>query len=248
MANLYGPRIVTDGLVLHLDAANRKSYPGSGSTWYDLSGRNNHVSWQQSPTGGTNGNSTISWSSSNNGKFQFTTANNDQDYFFRADTTTGLPTGDPNYTIDIVASMINGNAAWHLFAYGNQTSQQSNGIYFNTGNALTKYFYSNDWNMINNFSTTVGYGNIFNYTETYDPSTNLLKGYLNGSLIVTHTVSVNPNITLYGNGRLAIGGGVITANRANWGGDMYSVKLYNTTLSANEVQQNYNALKGRFGL
>ena len=38
MANLYGPRIVTDGLVLHLDAGNSKSYPGSGSTWYDLSG------------------------------------------------------------------------------------------------------------------------------------------------------------------------------------------------------------------
>ena len=35
-----GPDIVTDGLVSHLDAANTKSYPGSGSTWYDLSGNN----------------------------------------------------------------------------------------------------------------------------------------------------------------------------------------------------------------
>ena len=38
MSNLYGPRIVTDGLVLHLDAGNRKSYPLSGNTIYDLSG------------------------------------------------------------------------------------------------------------------------------------------------------------------------------------------------------------------
>ena len=45
MSNLYGPRIVTDGLVLHLDAGNRKSYPGSGSTWYDLSGQDNHLYW-----------------------------------------------------------------------------------------------------------------------------------------------------------------------------------------------------------
>ena len=37
MSVFGGPDIVTDGLVLHLDAANRKSYPGSGSTWYDLS-------------------------------------------------------------------------------------------------------------------------------------------------------------------------------------------------------------------
>ena len=34
----YSPHIVTDGLVLCLDAANPRSYPGSGTTWYDLSG------------------------------------------------------------------------------------------------------------------------------------------------------------------------------------------------------------------
>ena len=37
MARFLGPRIVTSGLVLCLDAANRKSYPGSGTTWFDLS-------------------------------------------------------------------------------------------------------------------------------------------------------------------------------------------------------------------
>ena len=38
MALAHNPRIVTDGLVLCLDAANSKSYPGSGTTWYDISG------------------------------------------------------------------------------------------------------------------------------------------------------------------------------------------------------------------
>ena len=38
----HSPRIVTDGLVLCLDAANTKSYPGSGTTWTDLSGRGNN--------------------------------------------------------------------------------------------------------------------------------------------------------------------------------------------------------------
>lgn len=37
MSIYHHPRIVTDGLVLHLDAANKKSYPGSGTVWYDLS-------------------------------------------------------------------------------------------------------------------------------------------------------------------------------------------------------------------
>ena len=44
MANLYGPRIVTDGLTLHLDATNTKSYNGSGTTIYDISGNGyNHT-------------------------------------------------------------------------------------------------------------------------------------------------------------------------------------------------------------
>lgn len=249
MSNNYGPRIVTDGLVLCLDAADRNSYPLSGNTWYDLSGNGNHVTWQQSPTGGTNGNSNISWSSDNQGKFMFTTSNNDQDYYFRSDSTTGLPAGDPNYSTEIICSIINANAPWHLFAYGQQTTNQSNGIYYqNVQNQIRHYFYGNDFVMIANFSSVVGFNNIFHYIETYNPATNLLKAYLNGLLITTNTVSTNPNITLYGSGRLAVGGGVITLDRNNFGGNMYITKLYSRTLSANEVRQNYNATKGRFGL
>lgn len=46
----HSPRIVTNGLVVYLDAANRRSYPGSGSTWYDLSGLDNHISFPDMPT------------------------------------------------------------------------------------------------------------------------------------------------------------------------------------------------------
>ena len=41
MAIKHSPRIVTDGLVAHYDAANTKSYPGSGTTWKDISGNGN---------------------------------------------------------------------------------------------------------------------------------------------------------------------------------------------------------------
>ncbi len=40
MAQVFGPTIVRNGLVLALDAADKKSYPGSGTTWYDISGNN----------------------------------------------------------------------------------------------------------------------------------------------------------------------------------------------------------------
>jgi hypothetical protein len=49
----YNPRIVTDGLVLALDAGNTKSYPGSGTTWTDLSGRENHHTVTGSPAYGS---------------------------------------------------------------------------------------------------------------------------------------------------------------------------------------------------
>ena len=50
MPNYYGPRIVTDGLQLYLDAANVKSYPGSGTDWRDLSGNSNTSSLVNGPT------------------------------------------------------------------------------------------------------------------------------------------------------------------------------------------------------
>lgn len=58
MAYQNGPRIITDGLKICLDARNPKSYPGSGGTWYDLSGNGNHCVFNATPT----------WS---NGEFTF---------------------------------------------------------------------------------------------------------------------------------------------------------------------------------
>ena len=42
MAYFTGPNIVQDGLVLALDAGSTRSYPGTGTTWYDLSGNENN--------------------------------------------------------------------------------------------------------------------------------------------------------------------------------------------------------------
>ena len=50
MGVAYNSRIVTDGLALCLDAANSKSYPGSGSTWTDLSGNGNNATLTNGPT------------------------------------------------------------------------------------------------------------------------------------------------------------------------------------------------------
>jgi hypothetical protein len=54
MSTIYNTRIVTDGLVLYVDAANPKSWTGSGSTWFDLSPSGNHMTLVGSPTKGSN--------------------------------------------------------------------------------------------------------------------------------------------------------------------------------------------------
>jgi hypothetical protein len=61
MAFNYSPRIVTDGLVLYLDAANPRSYPGSGTTWSDLSRGGNNGVLTNGPT----------FNSANNGSIVF---------------------------------------------------------------------------------------------------------------------------------------------------------------------------------
>lgn len=50
-----GPKIVTDGLVLYLDAANTKSYPGTGSTWFDLSGNGRNFTGNSANISPSNG-------------------------------------------------------------------------------------------------------------------------------------------------------------------------------------------------
>ena len=60
MSLSHSPKIVTNGLVLCLDAADKKSYPGTGTTWFDRSGRGNHGTLVNSPTfNSTNGGSII---------------------------------------------------------------------------------------------------------------------------------------------------------------------------------------------
>jgi hypothetical protein len=55
MATNYNPGIVTSGLVLCLDAGNTKSYPGSGTTWTDLSGNGNTGTLVNSPSYSSSG-------------------------------------------------------------------------------------------------------------------------------------------------------------------------------------------------
>ena len=235
MANLYGPRIVTDGLVLHLDAGNRKSYPGSGNTWYDLSGNNNHGTFNGTASFDSatrsmsfdSGSNTYITTSFNTIYSQITlscwfntqTQDTDSASILRPILMLGDFVSDGPLEISMLR---NGIADAHK-------------IRFEIGfdNATYRYITSNTYN-----------DEIW-HNVVLIKDNNVMSVYIDNQFLTTKTGDIN---NLYDNSiGLRIGGGTsITARR--FLGKVSNVSVYNKALSANEVQQNYNATKGRFGL
>jgi len=213
MSVYAGPEIVSDGLVLCLDAANRKSYPGSGTTWFDLSGSNNNGTIANGPT----------FSSSNGGIFQFD----------------GI---DDNVIIPINLSSI----PHTVIAIARYTGVTSNRIITsNNGNWLmgwwggqTNKYYAESW--VSSSSGDTAETSWLSFAATGNTTTDQWSLYRNGKIIV------QPNTNGAGgpNG-LKIGG---------WTSSEFStcqasvLMAYNRVLTAAEIQQNFNAFRGRFGI
>jgi hypothetical protein len=216
----YNPRTVTDGLVLALDAGNRKSYPGSGTTWTDLSGRGN--------TGTLEGGA--GYSSANGGSLTF---DGTDDYGPIG--TSGFPFGASAGTLSGWArtNTISAGFMW-IVSYGTGGANQSRFLGF-TG---TTYYFGGYGNDIT--ASGVPLNTWFNMVGVYD-GTNASM-YINGTLVsgptakTWNTVSSNAQI-----GRQTNGG-------EYWNGNIAQVSIYNRALSAAEVRQNFNALRGRFSI
>lgn len=223
-----GPKIVTDGLVLCLDAADRNSYPGSGSTWYDLSGNANNGTLTNGPT----------FSSTNGGSIVFD-GSNDYSTFYA-----------PNLgTITTVEMWVKLGAAYsNKMFFGWFTYDvwcQSGRIGYNTANSDLYGISSStvtDLGIVGSFAhyifemnSGIHYSNNKIYINTNQQSLSQLSGGENAG---------NRN---FNNGNGLISGWLYDSN--------YKIpmscavfKVYNRALSADEVRRNYNATKGRFGL
>ena len=223
MANLYGPRIVTDGLVLHLDAANRKSYPGSGSTWYDLSGNGNN---------GTI-NSGVSYNYNSGGYFNFNGS-----------------TGG-SVTLPLLSTA---RASITMLAITNMPASDGGAIFYN-GNDGGYGFGIGGSNYDNVGNNAIGLYQIIRWIDT---NVNWGTGWMLAGLLINS--SGVPFLIKNGNIVGSISGTIpnLPVNNAFLGtdrnstrffaGDIATATFYNRELSLSEIQQNYNALKGRFGL
>ena len=219
MAFHYSPKIVTDGLVLCLDAGNTKSYIGSG-TWSDISRGGNNGTLVNGPTFSSLNGGSIVFDGSND----YVTINSGSDILSNVNYTkiswfyvTSFTTAN-----HIISSSGGGQHAFWL-ASGNKLNSGHNGSWSTVVSTTTLSL--NTWYFgAVTFNTTTGW--------------NL---YVNG---LSESTSVNLT-TFSGIGDISIGSfwgsNVFT-------GRIPIAQVYNRVLSSTEILQNYNATKTRYGL
>ena len=225
----HGPSVVRDGIVLSVDAANVKSYPGSGTTWFDLSGNNRNL--------------TIFGSPAHNPAGYFTLANNQTTQYMQR-----FPFETP--TVDITYS------CW--FRSNFTSTAQTPFTYSVNGNNEMLFYIENSTQLtphpkgITRQLATTNMTNIWvNFAWSRQTSTGENLFYRDGQLIGQYTASAG--VPTVANGHLIIGqeadspGGSFDPNQ-NLDGDFSRLDIYNRVLSLTEVQQNFEALRGRYGI
>ena len=219
-----GPNLIESGLVLNLDAANRKSYPGSGTTWADLSGNGKNFTWSGTPS--------------------FTSAGA-LSYF----TTFGLQASGPasnsfgvtnatGYCV-MVACLnlgINASVAFNWDGAGGR------GIYSHLPYSDDIVYWDQGGCCNADTRTSVASGgsttwNIWTFNRKSSTNRSIYK---NGTILTTNTTTaadpaLNSNAAI-----INVSGG--------WSVRLSFMMLYNRGLTDAEVLQNFNALRGRFGI
>ena len=233
--------IVTNGLVLNLDASNASSYPGTGTTWTDLSGNGNNGTLYNGPT----------YTGSFGGIIVF----DGVDDYFQANVNTATLDGDPSLSVDMFVRRRTGtniggdNGFWGIGGMGQGNSIEGwtptanlihLDIYDSTRIATAAYYPENQF--VHICWTKNGAG-----TETTN-----VKCYINGSEVAltktrTATRANQFNTSTSGKGICL---GRINADAAVYHApiDIGTFKVYSRALLSNEVLQNYNVTKTRFGL
>jgi len=231
----HSPSIVTNGLVLAMDAANIKSYPGSGTVWNDLSGNGNTGTLTNGPT----------YNSANGGSIVFDGVND-------IVTTETLPyqflnTG-ATFTVGFRYNLLTSND--NLISWGNSA--------FNGGTSASMEIRIRGAGSVEFAPGVLVGAEAAPRRTSYVPSP-----ALNGrDVILTVTYTPNGNAIIYENGvQKAItdysGVGTYTNTQllrigrgsdTNFPGNIYFVNIHNRALSATEVQQNFNAFRGRYGI
>ena len=231
MAQIFGPTIVRDGLALALDAADKKSYPGSGTAWYDISGNGNNGTLNNGPT----------FNSANGGSI-FTDGSDD----YISTPYSGSATD--SYTFS--AWFKNDNYSENKFilsrgrdGFGNGWSLY-NAILTDGRATIGVVPTSPSLEGLATYSTSVLALNTWYYITGVWTAGTSLQVYVNG--VLENTLSTSGKTVLRSSTNGWVLGSVGSTNFTS--GYTAACHIYNRVLSGPEILQNYNALKKRFGL
>lgn len=232
MATNGGPNIIEEGLVINLDGGNSKSYPGSGTTWTDPVGGNNFT-LINSPTFDLN----------NKGSLNFDGSNDYAEISYTGDFSTNSYTYMLFSKSDIVGSRTtlvgfsDSAASGGTHAYYCHNLQHWNGVndrmvsFLSTGGGYQSFSSDTgltitDWNFYCIVITPSNIKFITNSTVQYDSGSPTARNNFDKIWLATRRSGADQQF----NGKIA------------------NFMLYEKELTTTEVLQNYNALKGRFGL
>jgi hypothetical protein len=228
MAFFRGPSVVLDGLVLYLDATNPDSYSGTGSTWLDVSGNANNGTLTNGPT----------FDSGNKGSISF----DGVDDFVIATNTTIL---QPPSAITLEATFQR-DGGRTIINYGANSGGASKIYCFEQSSNISafqaKVTTTNNPNVTLN-GPILSTGTWYHVVMTYNGSTAIL--YINGLFYTSALASGNINYPANSNLNL---GRKNTADGEYISGKIAFNRIYNRALSPQEILQNFNATKSRFGI
>ena len=235
MAYNNGPRIVTDGLVLCLDAANRDSYPGSGSTWYDL---------VNGSVGTLRNLPDTDFIADGGGSFSFDGA--DEDISVSNSQAARIGTGD--HTVSAWVKNLAKNAEDFIGTGGIGSGDILLMIYSVAGN-YQGGFRGHAWSSTGQANTidspnAIGTGN-WNYLTQRVQWGGNIDLFENGVLVKSQTLVGSAPSSSRNN---VIIGARSAGSSATFQGNISSLSFYNRALSAQEILQNYNATRKRFGI
>lgn len=227
MAGISGPSIVESGLILSLDAADKNSYPGTGTVWKDLSGNNNNGTLTNGPT----------YNNSNCGFINF----DGVDDYISVPNSPSLQLTS-TLTLSIWMYITGPFSGRGLITKGPASSDYDYMMYL-TSNSTNISFYKK------NSSGTASFTN--------PPTTNFINRWTNvvitfdGTNVVQYDNSVVFKTQAFVNSEIRTSTNPIRIFNS-WSGAASGyvpiVQIYNRALSSTEVLQNFNANRSRFGL
>lgn len=238
MSGISGPKIITSGCVLSLDAADIFSYPRTGTTWRDLSGNNNNGTLTNGPT----------FSAANMGSISLDGADDQID----CGTNSSLNISD-NLTLGIWVKFNSLSSEPNLIAKQWCSGNQFSYAWSILSDGRMYYGFDSDGNcgsITGNYTSTnvVCTTGIWYYLNVVHTSTSInlysngvsIPGTLAGSYGTIYISSVPVRLGVYRNLSGAFAGYL--------SGNIAQTVMYNRALTAAEILQNYNATKSRFGL